>query len=233
MNLNEAKAVAQRLRTHYVNPDELANTIDSLVQEIERLTKVSAEPEWKRPPKYVPPLVEWANKVDVEPVAWSYWQSCLNDEGTQTAPWVQRYSKFKPAESVINKDVTPLYPASALAALRSEIEGWKADQKENLRNQCDLHAQLTESQAEVARLKANAVATDDAIAWAAEHAEKIITERDTLRTQLTEARAEVERLREDAERYRWLRDNTEQTFSIRFDDAAIDAARAAMQGGKT
>ena len=44
-----------------------------------------------------------------EPVAWSYWQSCLNDDGTQTAPWVHRLSKFKPTESIINKDVTPLY----------------------------------------------------------------------------------------------------------------------------
>ena len=44
-----------------------------------------------------------------EPVAWSYWQSCLNDDGTQTAPWVHRLSKFKPHESVINKDVIPLY----------------------------------------------------------------------------------------------------------------------------
>ena len=44
-----------------------------------------------------------------EPVAWSYWQSCLNDDGTQTAPWVHRLSKFKPDESIINKDVTPLY----------------------------------------------------------------------------------------------------------------------------
>ena len=46
-----------------------------------------------------------------EPVAWMYWQSCLNDDGTQTSPWVQRYSKFKPPESVINKDITPLYTA--------------------------------------------------------------------------------------------------------------------------
>ena len=44
-----------------------------------------------------------------ESVAWSYWQSCLNDDGTQTAPWVHRLSKFKPTESIINKDVTPLY----------------------------------------------------------------------------------------------------------------------------
>ena len=47
-----------------------------------------------------------------EPVAWSYWQSCLNDDGTQTAPWVHRLSKFKPTESIINKDVTPLYTIS-------------------------------------------------------------------------------------------------------------------------
>ena len=44
-----------------------------------------------------------------EPVAWSYWQSCLNDDGTQTAPWVHRLSKFKPSESIINKDIVPLY----------------------------------------------------------------------------------------------------------------------------
>lgn len=43
------------------------------------------------------------------PVAWSYWQSCLNDDGTQTAPWVHRLSKFKPSESIINKEVVPLY----------------------------------------------------------------------------------------------------------------------------
>ena len=48
-------------------------------------------------------------KKEWEPVAWSYWQSCLNDDGTQTAPWVHRLSKFKPTESIINKDVTPLY----------------------------------------------------------------------------------------------------------------------------
>ena len=44
-----------------------------------------------------------------KPVAWSYWQSCLNDDGTQTAPWVHRLSKFQPSESIINKDITPLY----------------------------------------------------------------------------------------------------------------------------
>jgi hypothetical protein len=44
-----------------------------------------------------------------EPVAWSYWQSCLNDDGTQTAPWVHRLSQFKPHESIVNKDVVPLY----------------------------------------------------------------------------------------------------------------------------
>ena len=47
-----------------------------------------------------------------KPVAWSYWQSCLNDDGTQTAPWVHRLSKFKPTESIINKDVVPLYTDS-------------------------------------------------------------------------------------------------------------------------
>jgi len=44
-----------------------------------------------------------------EPVAWSCWQSCLNDDGTQTSPWVHRLSKFKPHESIINKDIVPLY----------------------------------------------------------------------------------------------------------------------------
>ena len=59
--------------------------------------------------------LDWAMKnikkaqPEQEPVAWSYWQSCLNDDGTQTAPWVHRLSKFKPTESIINKDVTPLY----------------------------------------------------------------------------------------------------------------------------
>ncbi len=57
------------------------------------------------------PMVRQAIKEvkSQEPVAWSYWQSCLNDDGTQTAPWVHRLSKFKPHESVINKDVIPLY----------------------------------------------------------------------------------------------------------------------------
>lgn len=50
-------------------------------------------------------------KDEQEPVAWMYWQSCLNDDGTQTTPWVQRYSNFKPQESCINKDATPLYTA--------------------------------------------------------------------------------------------------------------------------
>jgi len=50
-----------------------------------------------------------------EPVAWMYWQSCLNDDGTQTAPWVRRYSKFKPPESVINKEITPLYTTTPAA----------------------------------------------------------------------------------------------------------------------
>jgi hypothetical protein len=44
-----------------------------------------------------------------EPAAWMYWQSCLNDDSTQTMPWVQRYSKFRPPESIINKEITPLY----------------------------------------------------------------------------------------------------------------------------
>ena len=54
-------------------------------------------------------LLETLPQPEQEPVAWSYWQSCLNDDGTQTAPWVHRLSKFKPSESVINKDITPLY----------------------------------------------------------------------------------------------------------------------------
>ena len=54
-------------------------------------------------------MKELLAQPEQEPVAWSYWQSCLNDDGTQTAPWVHRLSKFKPTESIINKDVTPLY----------------------------------------------------------------------------------------------------------------------------
>lgn len=54
-------------------------------------------------------------EANAAPVAWMYWQSCLNDDGTQTAPWVQRYSKFKPPESVINKEITPLYTTSPAA----------------------------------------------------------------------------------------------------------------------
>jgi len=59
-----------------------------------------------------------------EPVAWMYWQSCLNDDGTQTSPWVQRYSKFKPTESVINKDITPLYttPQRTWVGLKDDDE---------------------------------------------------------------------------------------------------------------
>jgi len=59
-----------------------------------------------------------------EPVAWLYWQSCLNDDGTQTAPWVQQYSKFKPQDSRINRDVTPLYatPHPHLKAMQQALE---------------------------------------------------------------------------------------------------------------
>jgi len=59
-----------------------------------------------------------------EPVAWMYWQSCLNDDGTQTAPWVQQYSKFKPQDSRINRDVTPLYatPHPHLKAMQQALE---------------------------------------------------------------------------------------------------------------
>jgi len=46
-----------------------------------------------------------------EPVAWMYWQNCLNDDGTQTGPWVRRLSNTKPQDSVIYKDVTALYAA--------------------------------------------------------------------------------------------------------------------------
>ena len=53
--------------------------------------------------------VDKTSEIVHEPVAWLYWQSCLNDDGTQTAPWVHRLSKFKPSESIINKDITPLY----------------------------------------------------------------------------------------------------------------------------
>ena len=60
---------------------------------------------------YETPLYTTPPQLEREPVAWSYWQSCLNDDGTQTAPWVHRLSKFKPNESIINKDVTPLYTA--------------------------------------------------------------------------------------------------------------------------
>lgn len=54
-------------------------------------------------------MKEKPTQPEQEPVAWSYWQSCLNDDDTQTAPWVHRLSKFKPNESIINKDIVPLY----------------------------------------------------------------------------------------------------------------------------
>jgi len=59
-----------------------------------------------------------------DPVAWMYWQSCLNDDGTQTAPWVQQYSKFKPQDSRINRDVTPLYatPHPHLKAMQQALD---------------------------------------------------------------------------------------------------------------
>ena len=59
--------------------------------------------------KTVTAIKEALAQPEQEPVAWSYWQSCLNDDGTQTAPWVHRLSKFKPNESIINKDIVPLY----------------------------------------------------------------------------------------------------------------------------
>lgn len=46
--------------------------------------------------------------------------------------------------------------AAMLRSQAAEIEGWKKDQKENLRNQCDLHA-------EIERLTRNAEATDSAV----------------------------------------------------------------------
>ena len=54
-------------------------------------------------------IKEALEQPEQEPVAWSYWQSCLNDDGTQTAPWVHRVEKFKPSESIINKNIVPLY----------------------------------------------------------------------------------------------------------------------------
>jgi len=71
-------------------------------------------------PLYTTPQLETKD----EPVAWMYWQSCLNDDGTQTSPWVQRYSKFKPTESVINKDITPLYttPQRTWVGLKDDDE---------------------------------------------------------------------------------------------------------------
>lgn len=66
---------------------------------------------WKKPSGVYKPIALYAAPIqpEQEPVAWSYWQSCLNDDGTQTAPWVHRLSKFQPSESIINKDITPLY----------------------------------------------------------------------------------------------------------------------------
>jgi hypothetical protein len=67
-----------------------------------------------------------------EPVAWMYWQSCLNDDGTQTAPWVQRYSKFKPPESVINREITPLYiTPTAQRTSNNTQNGYEHTQKGN------------------------------------------------------------------------------------------------------
>jgi len=68
--------------------------------------------------------IQEALETKDEPVAWMYWQSCLNDDGTQTSPWVQRYSKFKPTESVINKDITPLYttPQRTWVGLKDDDE---------------------------------------------------------------------------------------------------------------
>jgi len=59
--------------------------------------------------KAIAAIREALAQPEQEPVAWSYWQSCLNEDGTQTAPWVHRLSKFQPSESIINKDITPLY----------------------------------------------------------------------------------------------------------------------------
>ena len=64
---------------------------------------------WEKDGERIDPMSVYKEQPEQEPVAWSYWQSCLNDDGTQTAPWVHRLSKFKPTESIINKDVTPLY----------------------------------------------------------------------------------------------------------------------------
>jgi len=73
--------------------------------------------------------VKEALETKDEPFAWMYWQSCLNDDGTQTSPWVQRYSKFKPSESVINKDITPLYTTpQPKQEAKDEPVAWRYDQ---------------------------------------------------------------------------------------------------------
>jgi hypothetical protein len=106
---------------------ERSSTIEAMKQALEAFTASwSTEQEmWKVHQMHMNAIttlrtaIEEAEKQSaerVEPVAWMYWQSCLNDDGTQTAPWVQRYSKFKPPESVINKEITPLYTTPPYAA---------------------------------------------------------------------------------------------------------------------
>ena len=71
---------------------------------------------------------------------------------------------------------------------------------------------------------------------------ELIDEIDSLRTQLAAAQAEAEALRKDAERYRWLRTNTDDQIPFRgwwqiaggagADQSRLDAAIDAAMGGQ-
>ena len=75
-------------------------------------------------------------------------------------------------------------PAAALlCSQHAEIEGWKNDQKENLKNQCDLHA-------EIERLKN----VQDMHTALAESHSNVLRECDTLRAEIQKLRSNHERL---------------------------------------
>ena len=76
-----------------------------------------------------------------------------------------------------------------------------------------------------AYVKAARAADDDAIRWATEGVQQIIAERDALR-------AEAEALRKDAERYKWLRIQPNNTDAPRIDVVSWTQEDESVNGGE-
>ena len=77
---------------------------------------------------------------------------------------------------------TGIEAADALEKQQAEIEGWKADQKENLANQCELQAEINALKAKAAKDAADA----ERYRWLCEHSDSI-----SLAPRLTVARVKA------------------------------------------